>query len=224
MCFVVALYNLQKPINILTNKGSSCLNCSHYVNWEASSIFIARLTTPHYPHTAPFKLQTIPLPAHICRHVSEMERRLLRMLVQIVVWGTIIPGSIFSIGYPISCTFLETYAFVGVLGYNWFRTWPVSCPVTIYDLKQCWHIDCNPRNNSQWSLHQYAKHWTLKFQLQLVATNVLILVVLKPEYSRITWSIPWLLTPWFLASPSHRQVIRKIERGISGAHCIDFVR
>ena len=46
-------------------------------------------------------------------------------------------------------------------------------------------------------------------QLHLLCTNwpncKLTLLVLKPEYSVITWSIPWLLMPWLLMLSGHQQ-------------------
>ena len=61
-----------------------------------------------------------------------------------------------------------------------------------------YHITQGPR---------YARKCILNICKQsghFIQTVVLTLLVLKPEYSRMTKSIPWLLMTWFLALPGYQ--------------------
>ena len=57
-------------------------------------------------------------------------------------------------------------------------------------------------------------HWPSSWFLPLAMTDLFIcgtccilceILVMKPEHSRWTRSIPWLLMPWLLLSPGHQQ-------------------
>ena len=45
-------------------------------------------------------------------------------------------------------------------------------------------------------------------------------LVLRPEYSRLAWSIKWLLIFCFLQSPGHQQLIYWYSNGFFGDECI----
>ena len=104
---------------------------------------------------------------------------------------------------------------VSVINHHWFRWWLVARSVPSHYLNQCWFIinwtlgnkfQCNLNENSNFSFKKmHLKILSAKWQPFCLSLNVLSLLVLKLEESRITQSVPWLLMPWFLVSPGHPQ-------------------
>ena len=105
----------------------------------------------------------------------------------------------------------------------WVRSWNCGCLVTWF----CYQLIAKPANKTATVPWPDSYSFLKVFWQYIILSNVcrwdtiyqnvwwdlvshcgilgLIFLVLKPKYSRKTWSIPWLLMPWLFESPGHQQ-------------------